>query len=75
MKKKRKSRRTGKVMFNVWLPRDEKQRLAQISAKTGIDQSKLARRAFGMLYEAYNRGQLELGFPDTTTQTGFGASQ
>jgi hypothetical protein len=59
-------------MFNVWLPQNEKQKLEQISEKTGIDQSKLARRALGMLYEAYNRGQLELGFPETS-QTGFGA--
>ena len=71
MKKKQKSRRSGKVMFNVWLPLDEKQKLEQISEKTGVDQSKLARRALGLLCEAYNRGQLELGFPETP-QTDFG---
>jgi hypothetical protein len=75
MKKKQKARsaRAGnKVLFGVWLPRDEKERLEQISSKTGIDQSKLARRALGLLFEAYNRGQLELGFPDTRPQSGFG---
>jgi hypothetical protein len=75
MKKKQKSRTVraaNKMLFSVWLPRDEKERLEQISSKTGIDQSKLARRAFKLLFEAYNRGQLELGFPDTRPQSGIG---
>jgi hypothetical protein len=66
MKKKRKPRRSARktVLFGFWLPSEEKQKLEQLSAKTGIDQSKLARRGLGMLFEAYNRGQLELGFPE-----------
>lgn len=73
MKKKQKARTAraaNKVLFGVWLPRDEKERLEQISSKTGIAQSRLARRALGLLFEAYNRGQLELGFPDTQPQPG-----
>jgi hypothetical protein len=73
MKKKQKSRTAraaNKVLFGVWLPRNEKEKLEWISEKTGIDQSKLARRAFEMLFDAYNRGQLELGFPDTRPQSG-----
>jgi hypothetical protein len=75
MKKKQKARTAraaNKVLFGVWLPRDEKERLERISSKTGIDQSKLARRALGLLFEAYNRGQLELGFPDARPQSGLG---
>jgi hypothetical protein len=75
MKKKQKPRRSARkntILFGVWLPRDEKQRLRQISIKTGIDQSKLARRALGLLFEAYNRGQLELGFPETQPQSSIG---
>ena len=66
MKKHRKPKRPARrtVLFTVWLPRDEKERLEQISLKTGLDQSKLARKALALLYEAYNRGQLELGFPE-----------
>jgi Ribbon-helix-helix domain len=74
MKKKQKPRKSPRktILFGVWLPRDEKQRLEQISAKTGIDQSKLTRRALGLLFEAYNRGQLELGFPDSQPQARIG---
>lgn len=64
--KRSKSRKT--VLFSVWLPRDEKYRLQEISRKTGIDQSKLTRKALGLLYDAYNRGQLELGFPDVNPE-------
>jgi hypothetical protein len=61
-KVRRPTRKT--VLFNVWLQRDERQRLEQLSVKTGVDQSKLVRRALGLLFDAFNRGQLELGFPD-----------
>ena len=72
MKKKAKTRRSGRktVLFGFWLPPEEKQKLEQLSAKTGIDQSKLARRGLGMLFEAYNRGQLELGFPENPRYSG-----
>ena len=74
MKKSKKPRKPARktVLFGVWLQRDEKQRLEQLSNKTGIDQSKLARRAFVLLFEAYNRGQLELGFPEARPQSGVG---
>jgi hypothetical protein len=66
MKKKHKPRRSARKakLFVFWLPPEEKQKLERLSAKTGVDQSKLARRGLGMLFEAYNRGQLELGFPE-----------
>lgn len=52
-------------MFTLWLPPEQKRKLENLAAKTGVNQSKLARRALGLLFEAFNRGQLELGFPDT----------
>ena len=53
------------VLFGVWLQPAEKQKLEQLSAKTGLDQSKLVRRALVLLFDAFNRGQLELGFPES----------
>jgi hypothetical protein len=75
MKKKQKPRRLARktVLFGFWLPPDEKQKLVRLSAKTGIDQSKLARRGLEMLFEAYNRGQLELGFPEVPQHSGIGS--
>jgi ribbon-helix-helix protein len=72
MKNKQKPRRAARktVLFAFWLPPEEKQKLEQLSTKTGIDQSKLARRGLGMLFEAYNRGQLELGFPENPQYSG-----
>lgn len=51
-------------LFTLWLPPEQKRKLEHLAAKTGVNQSKLARRALGLLFEAFNRGQLELGFPD-----------
>jgi hypothetical protein len=67
MRKKQKPRRPTRktVLFAVWLPRNEKQKLEQISEKTGVDQSKLARHALGLLFDAHSRGQLALGFPES----------
>jgi hypothetical protein len=64
--KKQKPRRSTRktVLFNVWLQPEERQRLEQLSVRTGVDQSKLVRRALGLLFDAFNSGQLELGFPD-----------
>lgn len=64
--KKHKSRRTTRktVLFNVWLQPFEREKLERLSAKTGVDQSKLVRRAIGLLFDAFNRGQIELGFPE-----------
>ena len=53
------------VLFGVWLSPEEKRRLLELAAQTGVDQSKLVRRGLRLLFEAFNRGQLELGFPDT----------
>ena len=65
--KRQKSRRAGRrktELFTVWLPPELKRRLERLAARTGVDQSKLSRRALELLFEAFNRGQLELGFPD-----------
>jgi len=65
--KKQKSRRPARrgKPFSLWLQPLEKQRLKQLSDKTGVDQTKLIRRGLALLFDAVNRGQLELGFPDT----------
>jgi hypothetical protein len=69
MKKKlrgRKSRqpaRRGRPL-SLWLPTAEKESLERLSLKTGIDQTKLVRRGLALLFDAINRGQLELGFPE-----------
>jgi len=73
--KKRKTRRSARktVLFNVWLQPAERQRLEQLSVRTGVDQSNLVRHALGLLFDAFNRGQLELGFPDAIRpQSDFG---
>lgn len=62
--KSRRPRRTGKA-FSLWLQPLEKENLEQLSDKTGVDQTKLVRRGLALLFDAVNRGQLELGFPDT----------
>jgi Ribbon-helix-helix domain len=65
--KKSKSRqpaRKGKP-FSLWLQPIEKQTLKQLSDKTGVDQTKLIRRGLALLFEKFNRGQLELGFPES----------
>ena len=67
--KPRKSRsrrpaRKGKP-FSLWLQPLEKENLKHLSDKTGVDQTKLIRRGIALLFDAFNRGQLELGFPDT----------
>ena len=63
---KRKARRPRKtVLLNVWLPPDQKQALRQLADRTGLDQSKLVRRALGLLFNAFKHGQLELGFPES----------
>ena len=62
--KSRRSLRRKTVLFTLWLPPEQKRRLEHLAAKTGLNQSKLARRALGLLFDAFNRGQLELGFPD-----------
>lgn len=64
MKRQQKSRRPNRkaVLFAVWLPRNDKQKLQQISEKTGVDQSKLARHALGLLFEAYSSDKLQMGF-------------
>jgi hypothetical protein len=74
MKRKQKSQRTSRktVLFGFWLPPNEKHKLERLAAKTGVDQSKLVRRGLRLLFEAYNRGQLELGFPENLQQTGAG---
>lgn len=38
--------------------------MKQLSEKTGVDQTKLIRRGLALLFEMFNRGQLELGFPE-----------
>jgi hypothetical protein len=65
--KPRRTRRAQRktVLFNLWLQPEEKQRLEDLSVKTGVDQSKLVRRGLALLFAAFNRGQLELGFPDS----------
>jgi hypothetical protein len=66
--KKQKNHRSSRrktELFTLWLPPDQKRQLEHLAARTGVDQSKLARRALGLLFDAFNRGQLELGFPDT----------
>jgi hypothetical protein len=65
--KKQKSHRPvrkGKP-FSLWLQPLEKENLKQLSDKTGVDQTKLIRRGLVLLFDAVNRGQLQLGFPDT----------
>ncbi len=65
--KKQKTRRSSRrktKLFTLWLPPEQKRRLEHLAETTGVDQSKLARRALALLFEAFNRGQLELGFPD-----------
>jgi len=65
--KKQKTRRSSRrktKLFTLWLPPEQKRRLEHLAETTGVDQSKLARRALVLLFEAFNRGQLELGFPD-----------
>jgi len=62
--KTRRSSRRKTELFTLWLPPEQKRRLKDLAARTGVDQSKLARRALGLLFDAFNRGQLELGFPD-----------
>lgn len=63
----RKPRRSPRktLLLNVWLEPLQKRRLKQLAETTGLDQSKLVRRALGLLFDAFNRGQLELGFPDS----------
>lgn len=61
--------RKGKPL-NVWLQTTEKENLKLLSAKTGIDQTKLIRRALALLLDAFNRGQLELGFPEPLPEFG-----
>jgi hypothetical protein len=65
--KKQKSRRPARKgkPFSLWLQPLEKENLKQLSDKTGVDQTKLIRRGLALLFDAANRGQLELGFPDT----------
>lgn len=62
--KPRRAYRRKTELFTLWLPAEQKRKLEHLAAKTGVDQSKLARRALVLLFEAFNRGQLELGFPD-----------
>jgi hypothetical protein len=62
--KTRRPARKGKP-FSLWLQPLERQNLKRLSDKTGVDQTKLIRRGLALLFEAVNRGQLELGFPDT----------
>jgi hypothetical protein len=61
--KSRRPRRKGKG-FSLYLQPLEKENLKQLSDKTGVDQTKLIRRGLALLFDAVNRGQLELGFPD-----------
>jgi len=65
MLKKRRSRRPARKgkPLTVWLPGTEKEDLERLAAKTGLNQTKLVRRALALLFDAFNRGQLELGFP------------
>jgi len=62
--KARRPTRKGKA-FSLWLQPREKESLKQLSDKTGVDQTKLIRRGIALLFDAFNRGQLELGFPET----------
>ena len=62
--KSRRPARKGKP-FSLWLQPVEKENLKQLSDKTGVDQTKLVRRGLALLFDAFNRGQLELGFPET----------
>ena len=64
-RKARRPARNGKA-FSLWLQPLEKENLKQLSDKTGVDQTKLIRRGIALLFDAFNRGQLELGFPETT---------
>jgi hypothetical protein len=68
-------RRKG-VLFGVWLSPEEKRKLLQLASRTGVDQSKLVRRGLQLLFDAFNRGQLELGFPDAMrTEAGLNANR
>jgi Ribbon-helix-helix domain len=62
--KAHRSLRRKSVLFGVWLSPEEKRKLQQLASRTGVDQSKLVRRGLQLLFDAFNRGQLELGFPD-----------
>lgn len=73
--KPRRAFRRKTELFTLWLPPEQKRKLEHLAARTGVDQSKLARRALGLLFEAFNRGQLELGFPDTVRpESGLGVN-
>jgi Ribbon-helix-helix domain len=61
--KTRRPARRGKP-FSLWLQPNEKETLARLSEKTGVDQTKLIRRGLALLFDTFNRGQLELGFPE-----------
>ena len=61
--KPRQPARKGKP-FSLWLQPLEKENLKRLSDKTGVDQTKLIRRGLALLFDAFNRGQLELGFPE-----------
>ena len=63
--KNHRSLRRKSVLFGVWLSPEEKRKLLNLASQTGVDQSKLVRRGLQLLFDAFNRGQLELGFPDT----------
>src|SRR5437879_3895386 len=50
--RKQKSRQVSRrktVLFGVWLLPEDKRKLENLAAQTGVDQSKLVRRALGLL--------------------------
>lgn len=62
--KSRQPARRGKP-FSLWLQPGERETLKRLSEKTGVDQTKLIRRGLALLFDTFNRGQLELGFPES----------
>jgi hypothetical protein len=69
--KKQKSRRPARKgkPFSLWLRPLEKENLKRLSDETGVDQTKLIRRGLALLFDAFHRGQLELGFPENVRPT------
>lgn len=70
--KKQKSHRPARrgSPFSLWLLPLEKENLKRLSDKTGVDQTKLIRKGLALLFDAVNRGQMELGFPDALPRGG-----
>jgi hypothetical protein len=61
--------RRGRAL-NVWVSENHKERLDELAERTRVTRSELVRQALELLFDRADGGQLRIGFPAQTGESG-----